>query len=490
VSAPRPGAAAPPGVDRSAGVGERIAAALKPRIGDIRTGELVCITLPLTAPLDPCAVAFASRAPGEALFCFEQPERGGLALAGLGSAAAIARRGPQRFRQSALQLRELARRATVIDLAAAESGGASSHLQSPPAPVIVGGFAFAPEGATTPLWEGFGPASQHVPELLLARLPGARAALTVTLARREGEGEEALSARALAVSGRLRERPLPLIDPAPATRARVASAMPPEHYEAAVARARELIAKGAFSKIVLAREVQVHGAAQHDPAALFGALREAFPSCFCYCVIRGAGALVGASPELLLRREGARLATIALAGSSRRSADPAVDDHLGERLLRSPSHREEHAIVVERIVRDLRAQALWVTAAPEPSLVKVANIQHLASAIRAQLAGERSAIELAGALHPTPAVGGEPRERALARIPALEGLDRGWYAGTLGWCDARGDGEYCVALRCALLRGQVAHCFAGNGIVRESDPAAELAETEVKLSAILPLLAL
>jgi salicylate biosynthesis isochorismate synthase/menaquinone-specific isochorismate synthase len=119
----------------------------------------------------------------------------------------------------------------------------------------------------------------------------------------------------------------------------------------------------------------------------------------------------------------------------------------------------------------------------------VANIQHLATPIRAQLASPVPAIELAGALHPTPAVGAEPREQAAKLIPALEGIDRGWYAGPVGWTDASGDGEFCVALRCALLRGRLARLYAGCGIVRDSDPAAELAETEVKLGALLPMLA-
>ena len=121
--------------------------------------------------------------------------------------------------------------------------------------------------------------------------------------------------------------------------------------------------------------------------------------------------------------------------------------------------------------------------------MQVANIQHLATPIRAQLARPVSVVELAGALHPTPAVGGEPHERAAALIPALEGLDRGWCAGALGWTDAAEDGELCVALRCALLSGTVARCYAGVGVVRDSDPAAELAETEVKLQALLPVLA-
>ncbi len=157
--------------------------------------------------------------------------------------------------------------------------------------------------------------------------------------------------------------------------------------------------------------------------------------------------------------------------------------------MRSAKDRREHEIVVRRIERTLRGQAVWVEAAPEPGLVKVANIQHLGTPIRAQLSEPRSAVELAGLLHPTPAVGGEPRNRALATIAELEELDRGWYAGPVGWMDAAEDGEFCVAIRSALLRDRTAHLFAGNGIVADSDSTAELAETEVKLGALLPLLA-
>ncbi len=145
--------------------------------------------------------------------------------------------------------------------------------------------------------------------------------------------------------------------------------------------------------------------------------------------------------------------------------------------------------MARRIERTLRPHAVWVAAPPEPTLVRIANIQHLATPIRAQLAAPMEALELVGLMHPTPAVGGEPLHRAEPLIPALEGLDRGWYAGPVGWTDVTGDGEFCVSLRCALLRGAVARCYAGNGIVSGSDPAAELAETEVKLAALLPLLA-
>ena len=184
----------------------------------------------------------------------------------------------------------------------------------------------------------------------------------------------------------LDERALPLLDPAPAGAYEVLSSMPPAHYEEAVARAVERIRAGELEKVVLAREVEVHAPIDHDPGAVLGVLREAFPSCYVFAVGRGDATFIGASPELLVRREGQRASTVALAGSTRRSADPAVDDHLGEQLLRSDKDREENLIVARRIARALKPHAVWVTVAPEPAVVKVANIQHLASPIRAQLA--------------------------------------------------------------------------------------------------------
>jgi salicylate biosynthesis isochorismate synthase/menaquinone-specific isochorismate synthase len=314
--------------------------------------------------------------------------------------------------------------------------------------------------------------------------------LTVTVLARPGDSADGLLDDIETRLGELREAALPLLDPEPSSRARVAGAMPPEHYEGAVARGVERIRAGELEKVVLAREVQVLASVEHDAAAVIGVLREAFPSCYVFCAGRGDSAFIAASPELLIRRDGMRAGTLALAGSTRRSADPSVDDHLGERLMRSTKDREEQAIVTRRVERSLRPHSVWVTAAEEPQIVKMANIQHLATPIRAQLASPVPVVELAGLLHPTPAVGGEPFDRAAPLIPELEGLDRGWYAGPVGWTDTAEDGEFCVALRCALLTGTVARCYAGVGVVRDSDPAAELAETEIKLQALLPVLAL
>jgi menaquinone-specific isochorismate synthase len=449
-----------------------------------RSGQptLASSMVALPCEVDPCAVVCASRRPGEPWFAFEQPERGRRALGALGEVARLRASGEGRFAEVAERWRALA--APAID----DEAGADRC-----APLAVGGFAFAPNGGGSPRWSGFEPASLTVPEVAITRDRDAEGRLRVrlrmsALLAADDTVQEALS-RLQRRLGELTRDELPLLDPAPTGRAQVVSAMPPEHYEAAVARATELIDAGAIEKIVLAREVQVHASTPYDPAAIFGVLRDQFPSCFCFCVGRGQATFVAASPELLVRREGQRVSTLALAGSTRRSADPSVDAHLGEQLLRSEAHREEHAIVVRRIQRTLRAHAVWVAAAPEPVLVRIANIQHLATPIRAQLATAMDTLALAGRLHPTPAVGGEPLRGTYGQIPALEGLDRGWYAGPVGWTDATGDGELCVALRCALLRGAVARCYAGNGIVRGSDPAAELAETEVKLQALLPLLA-
>ncbi len=428
---------------------------------------------------DPCAAAFASRLASDRWFCWEQPDRG-FALAGLGVAHEAASRGESRFGDVAAECLRVGRDAVVEDPPGLPAGAG---------PVWFGGFAFDPEGGASSTWASLSPASLVLPELSLCR-SDERSFLTVNAVVQPGEDpEQRLAALGARLAGLRGELPLPLLDPHPTSHAEIRSARPPGEFEEAVAAATSRIAAGEMSKVVLAREVVVGAGAAHDPAALFGAMREQFPSCFCFCCGTPEAAFLGASPELLVRRSGASASTVALAGSTRRSSDPAVDDHLGEQLLRSDKDRREQRIVAERIVRALRPHAVWVEAGAEPEIVKVANIQHLATPVIAQLAEPHSAIELAGMLHPTPAVGGEPWPGAATAIADLERMDRGWYAGPVGWMDATEDGEFCVALRSALLRDREAHLFAGVGVVAGSDPAAELAETEVKLQALLPLLA-
>jgi salicylate biosynthesis isochorismate synthase/menaquinone-specific isochorismate synthase len=426
---------------------------------------------------DPCAAVFASRLASDRWFCWEQPDRG-FALAGLGVAHEAVSRGAERFGDVAAEALRVGRDA-VLEQPVGLPAGAG--------PVWVGGFAFDAEGGGSSTWSSLPPASLVLPEISICRTEGG-AFLTLNAVVSPGEDLERASGRIEArVAGLRAEAALPLLDPAPSAPA-IRSARPPAEFEAAVDAATARIAAGEMSKVVLAREVIVTARAAHDPAALFGAMREQFPACFCFCCGTAEAAFIGASPELLARRSGAGVSTVALAGSTRRSSDPAVDDHLGEQLLRSDKNRREQRIVTDRIVRALRPHAVWVQAAEEPEIVKVANIQHLATPVLAQLAEPRSAVEIAGMLHPTPAVGGEPWPAAAGAIAELEQMDRGWYAAPVGWMDATEDGEFCVALRSGVLRDREAHLFAGVGVVAGSDPAAELAETEVKLEALLPLL--
>ena len=461
--------------DSAARLEERLRTALR-RVRP-KAELIVSVTVRAAGPVDPAATVLASRRAGEPWFCMQQSDRDGAALAALGCAVELTAAGAGRFGALAARWRALAGAA----LADPPAGPPGSGLAA------VGGFSFSPSGGGSPRWAGFAPASLVVPELSLARR-GAETYLTLNACVRAGDDIAELRALVECRLAALRQAPLPLLDPALTGEYTVHSPIPASHYEEAVSRAVQRIRAGELEKVVLAREVHVRAPQAHDPAAIVGVLREMFPSCYVYGVGRGDAAFLGASPELLVRREGQRASTVALAGSTRRSADPSVDEHLAQGLLHSAKNREENAIVARRIARALAPYSVWVTASPEPMVVRVANIQHLAAPIRAQLRGSVGAIELAGALHPTPAVGGEPTEVAERLIPALEGLDRGWYAGPVGWSDASGDGEFCVALRCALVRGAEAACFAGCGIVRDSDPANELAETEVKLQALLPLL--
>jgi salicylate biosynthesis isochorismate synthase len=442
-----------------------------------RPTQLVSATVEIDSEVDPTAITVGSRLAADRWFSWEQPDRG-FAVAGLGSATQVVSRGEDRF----TDLAERCARATH-DRVAEEP----DELPAGAGPVWATGFAFEPHGGSDPLWASLPPALAVMPEISLARGPEG-AFLTASIFLEPGGDPDALLERAAGRIGSLRETALTPADPHPSAATRIFGRYPPHRYEQIVSAAVERIRSSSIEKVVLARELTVEAPGAHDPAALLGALRDLFPSCFCFCFGTPEAAFLGASPELLVRRSGAVAATVALAGTTSRSADPAVDDHLGEAMLRSPKVRDEHGIVSRRIERTLRPHAVWVHAEGEPFVVKVGNLQHLATPIRAQLAESHSAIELAGFLHPTPAIGGEPRAPALELIRELEGIDRGWYTGPVGWMDAAEDGEFCVGLRSALLRDREAHLFAGCGIVADSHPTAELQESELKFEALLPLL--
>jgi menaquinone-specific isochorismate synthase len=258
----------------------------------------------------------------------------------------------------------------------------------------------------------------------------------------------------------------------------------PATWCAAVATAVERISAGELAKVVLARDLLVSADVPLDPRRLLRRLAARFPDCWTFSV----DGLLGATPELLLRRSGRQLSARVLAGTAPRGAG-ADDDRLAAQLIGSAKDRAEHALAVDSLVQALEPFCATLDAPAEPDLLTLANVRHLASDVtgtqrRTGARGRAGLLELVGAVHPTAAVCGTPTPDAAAVISELEGMDRGRYAGPVGWLDARGDGEFGLALRCAELVGDDgARLFAGCGIVAGSDPAAELAETQAKFAA-------
>ena len=254
-------------------------------------------------------------------------------------------------------------------------------------------------------------------------------------------------------------------------------------WERAVAAAVRRIRAGQLSKVVLARDLFATAARDLDIRVILRRLTGRYPDCYTFAC----GNMVGATPELLIRRQDDDISSLVLGGTAARGRDAAEDARLGAALLASAKEREEHEYAVVGVRSVLAARCDRLDVDPRPSLMRFANVQHLATWItgrldRAQAASDRSVLALADALHYTPAVCGTPAETAMELIRDLEQMDRGRYAGPVGWVDARGNGEWGIALRCAEVDGRRARLFAGCGIVAGSDPAAELAETQAKFA--------
>jgi isochorismate synthase len=266
-------------------------------------------------------------------------------------------------------------------------------------------------------------------------------------------------------------------------------AIPPvDGYAAAVAEVVRRLDDG-LRKVVLARTIEVDAGRELDARRLAHRLRAVNPDAFTFAAPTKEGILVGASPELLVSRFGREVRSNPLAGSAARSGDPDEDRANADELLASGKDREEHAIVVESIADVLRPFCRELTWDPTPTLLETPNVWHLSTRFRGLLREPSPGVlELVRALHPTPAVAGEPRDAALDVIAELEPFDRGSYAGPVGWVDASGDGEWAIALRCAELRGDRATLYAGAGIVAGSRPDAEVDETERKFRAFLDAL--
>ncbi len=376
--------------------------------------------------------------------------RGGEGLVAWGEAARITpAAGPGRFASADAALCEVADHAIVDDAVGVPGGGV----------VGVGSFAFDDDAGGSVL---------VVPRVVVGRRGGVTWVTTV-----DPPGAAPV------------DPPRDRDDPTPTAvggdRPRYAGSSNPDvRWLEAVADVIERIRRGEVDKVVLARD---HAVWSHEPFSapvLARRLTRRFPSCHTFVV----DGLVGATPELLLSRDGDRVTSRVLAGTAPRSTDTAVDAETGRRLLASAKDLQEHAFATASVEAALAPHCRELEHDPRPELLRLDNVQHLSTTFRGQLAGSARSLDIVADLHPTAAVGGSPRPAALAVIRELEGMSRGRYAAPVGWTTPEGDGEWGIALRCAELAGARARLFAGVGVVADSLPEDELEETRLKLLAM------
>ena len=338
--------------------------------------------------------------------------------------------------------------------------------------LAVGGFAYRPDREPAGPWSGFPALLFRIPELAIMRRRGRTFLFAAT--------EDAVSLMDLA-GAPVQARPAQHLDVTPIRN--------PLAWTAAVQTASARLRAGEAEKVVLAREVLARGDGVVSAGMVVRGLRAAYPSCFTYLIAGADGtAFAGASPELLIRRSGRHAFSQPMAGSVARGATDVDDERLAAELTRSAKDLDEHRVTARFVVEALRPFASSVKAR-DAEVVRFTNIQHLATSVDVELREPApDVLTLASSLHPTPAVGGWPRDAADRLIDELEAMERGGYAGAVGWIDGRGDGELAVALRCGLLWEDGARLYAGVGVMPDSDPARELEETELKFKALLTAL--
>lgn len=401
--------------------------------------------------------------------------RDGFALAGLGAVATFAPEGADRFAS--------VDRAWNTLLDGAVIGGADEAAPGR-GPTLMGGFAFEPEGPRSETWHGFPGAHLIVPRLLIASVGGeCWSTISATV------GPDSEPDVAPAELAELCRAAVPASAPAgeasvPADRhdraLAFSSPMEAAAWRALVRRGVAAIRAGELQKVVLARAVRAIAPSELNVVAMLRHLREAHGECLVFGYWRGERAFVGASPERLARLDGRRVQASILAGSAKRGATPQEDAALAAALLASLKDGSEHAVVRDALRQGLAELCDDVSVPDSPSLLTLRHVHHLHTAVRATLRPAHSLFDVVARLHPTPAVGGTPRDAALQFIRRHERLDRGWYAAPIGWV-GRESGEIAVALRSAVISGSEATLFAGCGIVIDSDPEREFAESLLKL---------
>jgi menaquinone-specific isochorismate synthase len=434
--------------------------------------SLVSITIEVE-DLDPLAVLESIFEPGERHFYAERPAEG-WAIAGAESVLGFSTAGPGRF--AACQ--------RFIDATLGDAIAVGDQGVPFGGPHFFAAFAFLDSVAPD---EPFEAACVFVPRWQVARRSGRTTAVANMLVDGDSPVEQ-LAAKVWRAHSKFRSfdfRSPEFGQGRAGSPASVGEVGGRRAYESAVSRAVGRISRGEFEKVVLARAKDVRAAAPFHPLRILNGLRQRFPDCNSFSVANGQGqSFIGASPELLLRVEGRVAHTEALAGSAGRGATASEDASLGNRLLHSEKDQREQRIVLDSILGSLAPLGLDLKFSARPLLRRLSNVQHLHTPVEASLPKGVRLLDMLGRLHPTPAVGGTPRELAVPAIAELEAFPRGLYGGALGWIDSSGGGEFIVGLRSALIDGSRARMYAGAGIVAGSSPETEFAETELKFGAM------
>lgn len=388
-----------------------------------------------------------------------------LTLFGMGTAWAIEASGPQR-------MIEVGDRWSALC--------ADAVIDGPHLPLLMGGLRFDEKQPSAPHWVGFADASFHVAHWLLSEDSKGRWLRCQQVVEPHSD-PLALVHSSLAAYARLFDTP-----PNAASTPRIVerNALPATQWQAKIEIALHAIEREELSKVVLARHIEYQLDAPLDCGAVMHRLLDRRSQSHLFAVHRGDHCFMGATPERLLNCQDRHLTTHALAGSIRRGRTAEEDQTLGAVLLAAPKEQLEHQLVVQNILHGLERIVSGLQHQAQPELLKLATVQHLSTSISAQLEPGRNLLDGTQALHPTPAVGGLPKAAALHFIRQHEGFDRGWYAAPIGWLDAKGNGDFLVALRSALISPRQCHLFAGCGIVQGSCPTDEYEETQIKLASM------
>lgn len=401
-------------------------------------------------------------------------------FAALGALSARDFHGEQRFRDAQTYCAEL------LEQVADVSWHADLTVEAD-LPLALGGFAFAP-GERSEGWQSWPDGAMYVPHVLVYRRGlECRAVLYQTLSA-DCDVDREMARLHQRIERLLGDLQPPSVQPTPIVLEPELQVQLGETREAFITRveqARQAMAAGSFDKVVMARAARFETLGEFDVLKIAHALRDRHSTGVAFAIaLEGRGCFVGATPELLLAVSGRDILTRALAGTAARGATPEEDHQLGATLLASAKDQYEHKVVTDMLRQELGAWCVEVQTSSEPHLLQLRQVQHLETPFVGRLRQAGGVLEMVEKLHPTPAVGGWPKSAALSWLRSHETLDRGWYAGPVGWVTAAGDGVFAVAIRSMWVGGKVAYGFAGAGIVASSNAEAEWRETELKLRTV------